>query len=483
MLKENINFDPLDWLSRIELARLDKDSDALDMIISHMGIPLQEIIEASTYYNNIGAHTEAVELLDYVMAHGAPYSSTPMQHEAVEPFTASPLLNYMAGYYTHLSGDVSKSVSYYKKAAAMSSDYCFPSRIEEQRMLEDAIKMNPSDYKAHYYLGNLLYFYEQKDAAIEQWKESVALYPNFGIALRNLGFATDKHLGDKATAAEWYRKAIAADPAEPKYFQELDIIEEAMKLPSSQRLARMDKNKKTIFKSDDATSRLVHLYVDNGMYKKALDILNTRHFRVWEGGRTIHNQFVDAHLLNGLALLRKKQAAKALEDFLAAGTFPKNLETNELSTGPVVSKVAYHQGLAYKALGRTADAAAAFERCIAASSGTGRMLNDQAMQASKYYIVLSYRELGKKDQADSVLAEMQQFADKQLAKKGSTVVDIYSKFGEDGSSDAIKATNFYIRGLIHLANADTHSAREAFTNSLKLNPSDIWAKYYLSACK
>lgn len=199
---------------------------------------------------------------------------------------------------------------------------------------------------------------------------------------------------------------------------------------------------------------------------------------------TIHNQFVDAHLLNGLDLLRKKQAAKALDDFLAAGTFPKNLETNELSTGPVVSKVAYHQGLAYKALGRTDDATAAFERCIAASSGTGRMLNDQAMQASKYYIVLSYRELGKKDQADSVLAEMQQFVDKQLAKKGSTVVDIYSKFGEDGSSDAIKATNFYIRGLIHLANADTHSAGEAFTNSLKLNPSDIWAKYYyLSACK
>ena len=68
-------------------------------------------------------------------------------------------------------------------------------------------------------------------------------------------------------------------------------------------------------------------------------------------------------------------------------------------------------------------------------------------------------------------------------RKDSTVVDIYSKFGEDGSSDAIKATNFYIRGLIHLANADTPSAREAFTNSLKLNPSDIWAKYYLSACK
>ena len=68
-------------------------------------------------------------------------------------------------------------------------------------------------------------------------------------------------------------------------------------------------------------------------------------------------------------------------------------------------------------------------------------------------------------------------------RKGSIVVDIHSRFCGDSSSDVIKAANFYIHRLIHPTYADTPSAREAFTDSLKLNPSDIWVKYYLSACK
>ena len=483
LLNENISFDPVDWLSRIELARLNNDKKALADIIDHMGIPLQEVIEATTYYNNIGAYKEAVELLDYVMANCPEYASTPMQKEAVEPFTKSPLLNYMAGYYTHKAGDEAKALEYYTKAAAMSSDYCFPSRVEEKAMLEDVIALNPSDYKAHYYLGNLLYYYEQKDEAIAEWTASTQVYPNFGLAYRNLGFATDKYLGDKSAAADWYRKAVAVDNTDPKYFQELDILEEALKVPSAQRLARMDKNKKTIFKSDDATSRLVYLYVDNGKYKQALDILNTRHFRVWEGGQTVYTQFVDAHLLNGLGLLSKKQNAKALEDFLAAGTFPQNLETNELSTGPTVAKVAYHQGLAYKALGKTDEAKAAFERCVATAAGTGRGMRGQSAEEGKFYLAMSQKELGLASDCAQTLKDLQQYVDDQNAQDGNTVVDIYSKFGEDGSSDAIKASTMYIQGLVNLANGKKAEAKENFASSLKLNPSNVWAKYYQSTCK
>lgn len=482
LLRSNIEFDSVDWLSRIELARLDKNTAALDDVIAHMGIPLQEVLEVTTFYNAVGAYREAVELLDYVMANCPEYASTPMQKEAVEPFTKSPLLNYMAGYYTHKKGDSDKALEYYRKAAAMSTDYCFPSRIEEQKMLEDVIALNPSDYKAYYYLGNLLYYFEQKDKAIEQWEKSASIYPDFGLVYRNLGFAADHHLKDKALAASWYNKAIAADNTDPKFFQELDIIEEAIKVPSYQRLAKMDKNKKTIFKSDDATSRLVSLYVDNGKYKQALDILNTRHFRVWEGGRTVYTQFVDAHLLNGLGLLSKKQARRALDDFLAAGTFPRNLETNELSTGPIVAKVAYHQGIAYKALGMTSEARAAFERCIATSTGGSRRAG--SADESKYYVAMSQKELGRTSESLATIDSLQQYVDERLAQAGATsVVDIYSKFGEDGSSDTIIARNIYIQGLVHLAKGDKADARDCFNKSLSINPSNIWAKYYLGTCK
>lgn len=484
LLSSNIAFDHLDFLSRVELARLQGNSAEYAKIVSHMGIPLQEVLELTTYYSAVGANREAVEFLDYVIANCPEYASTPMQKNAVEPFTASPLLNYIAGYYSSLLGEEDKALDYYEKAADMSPDYCFPSRIEELKMLKDVLRLNPSDSKAYYYLGNLLYYYEQKEEAMAMWKRSTELDPSYGMAFRNLGFAADKYAADRLFAAEYYRKAIQANAEDPKFFTEYDIIQESLKVPSRERLTFMDKNKKTLFKSDDATSRLVYLYVDNGRYDDALSILGSRHFRVWEGGQTVYTQFVDAHLLRGLKYLSRHQNKKALEDFLAAGTFPRNLETNELSTGPTVAKVAYHQGLAYKALGRATEAKSAFEKCVETAEG-GNLYQRRAGAAdeSRFYLAMAQRELGMDAESKATIAALQNYVNSQLAESGvSSVVDIYSKFGEDGTTSTINARNVYIQGLTYLAEGDEKQARTCFTQSLEMYPQNVWAKYYLSMC-
>ena len=173
---------------------------------------------------------------------------------------------------------------------------------------------------------------------------------------------------------------------------------------------------------------------------------------------------------------------KALDDFLAAGTFPRNLETNELSTGPIVAKVAYHQGLAYKALGRKPEAEAAFEKCIATSKGKARRAGNQ--DESNYYLAMSLKELGRDAESQAAIENLQKYVDDRLAQSGATsVLDIYSKFGEDGSSDTITARNIYIQGLVYLAKGDKQNAKECFNKSLGINPSNVWAKYYLGTCK
>lgn len=480
LLRSNIAFDPVDFLSKVELARLEADEEALDETIAHMGIPLQESIEISTFYGAVGAYDEAVTFLEYVMAHGSEYSSTPMQQHAVEPFTLSPLLNYMAGFYSAKSGNTQKALSFYRVAATMSPDYCFPSRIEEKEMLENVLELNPGDAKAPYYLGNLLYYYEQKDEAIEMWKKSVALDPTFGRAYRNLGFSADKYLSDKSLAIQYYNSAIAYDSADPKFFYELDLLEDATNAPSKTRLARMEKYRKTIEKSDEAMGQYVSLLVGAGQYEKALAILETRHFRVWEGGQTVYSQFVDAHLLNGLKFL-SKNPRRALGEFISAGTFPRNLETNELSTGPTVAKVAYHQGLAYKAQGQKEKAEEAFAKCIATGTVESGWFGRSADEG-KYYVAMSYKQLGDDASYEKILREMEEYVSGQLASKG-TVVDIYSKFGEDGSSASIKARALYVQGLLGLARGEKTEAKASFEESLQLNPSSVWAKYYLSICK
>jgi Tfp pilus assembly protein PilF len=77
---------------------------------------------------------------------------------------------------------------------------------------------------------------------------------------------------------------------------------------------------------------------------------------------------------------------------------------------------------------------------------------------------------------------MQAYVDEQNSNK-TTVVDIYSKFGEDGSSDTIKARTLYIQGLVYLAQGDKSSASKCFAESLEINPTSVWTKYFKGTCK
>ena len=95
---------------------------------------------------------------------------------------------------------------------------------------------------------------------------------------------------------------------------------------------------------------------------------------------------------------------------------------------------------------------------------------------------MSQKELGLNDAATQTIKEMQAYVDEQNAAK-TTNVDIYSKFGEDGSSDTIKARNLYIQGLVHLAQGDKASASRYFTESLEINPTSVWTKYFNKTCK
>ena len=95
---------------------------------------------------------------------------------------------------------------------------------------------------------------------------------------------------------------------------------------------------------------------------------------------------------------------------------------------------------------------------------------------------MSQKALGDEAGASATLDAMQRYIDEQNASSG-TVVDIYSKFGEDGSDNAIRARNMYLQGLVDLARGNKASASRNFTRSLELNPSGVWVKYFLSTCQ
>ena len=103
---------------------------------------------------------------------------------------------------------------------------------------------------------------------------------------------------------------------------------------------------------------------------------------------------------------------------------------------------------------------------------------------SKYFVAMAQKHLGQTAQSEQSIKDLQEYVNRQLAQSGATsVVDIYSKFGEDGTSATITARNLYLQGLVNLAQGNKAEARQNFTRSLEVNPSNVWAKYFLSQSK
>ena len=98
------------------------------------------------------------------------------------------MVYYYLGYFAQKLGQEQKAADYYKLAAEMSPEYCFPFQSEAIDVLRAAMKANPRDARAPYYLGNLLYDW-QPEEAVKLWEQSAALDGSNAIVLRNLAIA------------------------------------------------------------------------------------------------------------------------------------------------------------------------------------------------------------------------------------------------------------------------------------------------------
>jgi tetratricopeptide (TPR) repeat protein len=324
------------------------------------------------------------------------------------------------------------------------SDYCFPFRPEEIHLLKTALAENPTDVRGFFYLGHLLYYLEQKNEGIEAWEMSAQLDDGFGLSHRNLGFVRNR-AGETTQAIAQYEKAIRVDAGNPKIFTEIDQLCERTDKPVRERLALMQKNLKTVMKHDDAVIRLLALYNETGEYDKAIRIMETRHFHVWEGGGKVHNLFVDAHLLKGLKLAAAGKYDAAIREYALADTYPDNLEVGRPDIGGPYAKIYYYMGQAYAAKGDRTKAEECFAEASAGSQSRQRFWRSE----QDVYRAMAYQKQDSLSAANELLDACRKYVDEQL--QSSSPIDEYSKFGEDGSQSQRLAQLFYLQGLIYYA--------------------------------
>lgn len=446
--------DPLDYWSAAEASlSASQGASFLKAGTNHNSkgiIAVQELLEVINNYMTIEATDDALTLLNSAIALGEPYASYPL----VYYYKACNLLK---------QNNQAEAVAAIDKARSLSPLDNYPFRVEEIGLFNALLNEKPDDSFLHYHLGNLLYYLGQKDNGLNHWLRSAELNPSFAIACRNVGFGYGQ-LNDLQKSMKYYDMAIKANPNDPLLLTESDKIYEQADIPAAQRLKRLEAHLKTVMKHDDAVMRLLTLYNAAGQYDKAIKILDSRHFHLWEGGGQVHDIYVDSHMLKGMKLLKGKRYKDAIKEFDLANQYPVNLEVAPSPRGGYEAKVYYLSGIAYEAMNQADNAKECFEK--SADTEFRNRLTDL-----NYYKVKALRKLNKTGDADATLAQMQ----KSLSRMQENLMDSYAKFGE-ANQNVQQSNILYYSGLIHLLQNNPLAANDDFKKAIQLYPGNIWAK-------
>lgn len=460
-----IAVDPLDFFAMNELYLAEsglrsktRAKKALANLTKKMRSEAEYYLELAVDYGNCGLWDEAIEVLLRPVKEKTDFAGT------------YPMVYYYLGYFCRQKGNNREASRHFSRAAKMPTDYCFPFRLESIEVLNAVIKHNPSDARACYYLGNLLYDHQPQEA-IKLWEKSRAIDDSFATVHRNLGWGYYRTENNIPKAIDCYEKAVACNSKEPRLYVELDRLYEVENVPLLKRLALLEKNHQTVVKRNDSFLREIMALVLVGRYDEALDFLTNNHFHVREGGGGIHDVYVDGHLLRGLSYFKNKKFNKALGDFHKASEYPENLSVGRPKNDRRAPHVAYCIGTAYETLG-DAEKAAEFYKRAADQKVTSRR------PEARFYQGLCMSKLGQKDSAKKIFEELIDAAKQELSQEAS--VDVFAKFGQQQTETARKASAHYALGLGYLGKGLLDEARAEFEKAVKLNVSHIWAKAQLA---
>ena len=395
----------------------------------------------------------------------------------------SPLLYYYVAQSAEDQGNTKLAAEARERAARLAPDLIYPFQWEVIRALQGAIKADPKDAHAPYYLGNLLFDW-QPEEAIKLWQKSAEIDPDFAIVHRNLAaaYAHQKPTPDNAKAIAELEKAVACSQKYPIHFTELDELYAAEGALPEKRLALLEKNQDIVSKRDDALSREIGLKVFAGKYDEAIALMTDRKFAVWEGATLdVADHWVNVHLLRGRKQLAAKQFAPALDDFQAAMNVPDNLPSGR-NAGARNAELNYWIGVAHEELGETDQAKAAWQAAIDTPTSPRRRAAEPRVSERHVQInfqALAKRKLGHADQAAADLRGLLQ-STSQGATKSEDPVTVSAALNSRESPKARAALAHYVAGLAHLGLGEIDLAQLEFEESLALMPDSIGPHQELS---
>lgn len=397
---ESLVIDRFNMGCRYEKYLLTKDIDVLDEMKSLMHGWAHGYLEYALDFAGAGLYDEAISLLQV-------YES--------EATGVYPMVYCALGYFCSQKGDGKGAKAYYEKLEKANPDKCFPNRIEEVNMLQDAVRCYPQGAKANYFLGNFWYAMRQYDEAIGCWEASVKQDASFPTVWRNLSLAYYNKLNDTEKALQAIEKAFALDQADARILMELDQLYKKLGRPHTERLELLEKYIDLTESRDDLAIERITLYNQLGRFDEAKALIAARTFHPWEGGEgKITGQYTLCRVELAKVAIAERRFADAVTLLNETESYPYNLGEGKLS-GAEENDVHYYLGLAYRGLGSEDIARRYFEMATVGSSETKQAFFYNDQQPDKiFYQGLAWRALGDEAKACSRFNNLVKHGEKHL---------------------------------------------------------------------
>ena len=262
LLDEIQQYDRLDMFSRYLLLSFGGNRDEFNEIF---GGKCENYIDVAYDLISGGFFAEAVNVLDLS---GKKY----------------PLFDYIRAYCCGKLGDKEKEPELLRSAEAQDTGFCFPSRLDDIAVLENAISKNLDGCNAYYYLGCLFYDRFAFERATTLWERCIALDPKHPKAFRNLALSYFDKKGDLLSAKECMEIALENKPDDPRLIFEYQQILRNMNYSPEHMLDVYEKYENLMLQRDDCFLDKITLVCMTGRYKEAIDMAKQRRFHIYEGG-------------------------------------------------------------------------------------------------------------------------------------------------------------------------------------------------------
>ena len=457
LLGETLAMDPLDWWAR-------------HLSGEKWGSDLQTALDIAHDFARAGFYAGAIALLEKASAQK---SDLPDQS-----WGAPPMVRYTLGWLRERLGERPAALKCFQQAATLPPDYCFPARLEEIAVLEAAMRANPRDAKAPYYLGNLLYDRRRHREAIQLWEESAKLDPNFSIVWRNLGLGYFNIQHHASLARKVYDQAFRVNPTDARLLFERDQLWKRLGEKPERRLRELEKYPQLVAERDDLSVEFCALLNQTGRHVEAARLLGARHFQPWEGGEgAALRQHVRTQLALGREALGRQDYPGAAGHFENALAAPRNLgEAKHLLANQ--SDIHYWLGCALDLPGGMAKAK---QHWLAAANFKGdfQEMSMRVFSEMTYYSALSWEKLGQKAKAKNLFRALLAYA-RQL-QKSEAKVDYFATslptmlLFEDDSQYQRETTALFLQAQAWLGLGQRAKAKSVLKNVLRRDPSHALA--------